>query len=34
MALRLGRAFDTSPGLWMNLQNNYDLWLAENESKE
>jgi antitoxin HigA-1 len=34
MALRLGRAFDTSPELWMNLQKNYDLWLAENESKE
>jgi antitoxin HigA-1 len=34
MALRLGRAFDTSPELWMNLQKNYDLWLAENESKD
>ena len=34
MALRLGRAFDTSPELWLNLQINYDLWLAEHESKD
>ena len=34
MALRLGRAFDTTPELWMNLQKNYDLWLAERESKD
>ncbi len=34
MALRLGRAFDTTPELWMNLQINYDLWLAERESKD
>ena len=33
MALRLSRAFDTSPDLWLNLQKNYDLWNAENESK-
>ncbi|MFH2046247.1 MAG: HigA family addiction module antitoxin [Pseudomonadota bacterium] len=32
MALRLSRAFDTSPVLWMNLQKNYDLWQAENTS--
>jgi addiction module HigA family antidote len=25
MALRLSRAFGTSPDLWMNLQKNYDL---------
>lgn len=30
MALRLSRAFDTTPDLWMNLQKNYDLWQAEN----
>jgi len=29
MALRLSRAFDTTPNLWMNLQNNYDLWSAK-----
>jgi addiction module HigA family antidote len=34
MALRLSRAFDTSADLWMNLQKNYDLWLAKNTSKE
>ena len=34
MALRLARAFDTSPDLWMNLQKNYDLWHAEHGSKE
>jgi len=26
MALRLSRAFSTTPELWLNLQNNYDLW--------
>ena len=34
MALRLSRAFDTTPDLWLNLQKNYDLWRAETESKE
>jgi len=32
MAFRLSRAFDTTPELWMNLQNNYDLWIVENTS--
>jgi len=32
MALRLSRAFNTTPDLWMNLQVNYDLWLAEHET--
>ena len=32
MALRLSRAFDTSPSFWINLQRNYDLWKAENTS--
>jgi len=32
MALRLSRAFDTTPDLWMNLQKNYDLWQVENSS--
>ena len=32
MALRLSRAFDTSPDFWMNLQKNYDLWQAEHGS--
>jgi antitoxin HigA-1 len=34
MALRLSRAFDTTPDFWLNLQKNYDLWNAENASKE
>jgi len=32
MALRLARAFDTTPDLWMNLQKNYDLWQAQHAS--
>jgi addiction module HigA family antidote len=28
MALRLSRAFNTTPQLWLNLQQNYDLWHA------
>ena len=34
MALRLSRAFETTPILWLNLQRNYDLWSAEDASKE
>jgi addiction module HigA family antidote len=34
MALRLARAFETTPDLWLNLQKNYDLWQAEHASKE
>jgi antitoxin HigA-1 len=34
MSLRLSRAFDTTPELWLNLQKNYDLWQAEHISKE
>jgi len=34
MALKLSRAFDTTPELWLNLQKNYDLWQAANKSKE
>ncbi len=32
MALRLSRAFDTTPDLWLNLQKNYDLWQAQHSS--
>ena len=32
MALRLSRAFGTTPDLWLNLQKNYDLWNAEHAS--
>jgi addiction module HigA family antidote len=34
MALRLSRAFDTTPGFWLNLQNKFDLWQAETVSRE
>jgi antitoxin HigA-1 len=34
MALRLSRAFNTTPDLWLNLQKNYDLWQAEHTSNE
>lgn len=29
MALRLGKFFGNGPGLWLRLQQNYDLWAAE-----
>jgi addiction module HigA family antidote len=32
MALRLSRAFGTTPELWLNLQKNFDLWQAERAS--
>ena len=28
MAIRLGKAFDTSPESWLNQQMQYDLWQA------
>jgi addiction module HigA family antidote len=31
IALALACAFDTTPELWMNLQQKYDLWIEENE---
>ena len=34
MALRLSRAFDTTPDFWLNLQRNFDLWQAEKQSQE
>jgi addiction module HigA family antidote len=33
MALRLAKAFNTSPELWLNLQRNYDLWMARKNVK-
>jgi addiction module HigA family antidote len=33
-ALRLGHFFGTNPGFWMNLQNLYELRLAEQKSWE
>jgi plasmid maintenance system antidote protein VapI len=34
MALRLSKAFTTTPELWLNLQRNYDLWEAEHKSND
>jgi len=34
MALRLSRAFDTSPELWMRLQESYNLWYVAHHSDE
>src|SRR4030067_723934 len=34
MALRLSRAFNTTPDLWLGLQQEYDLWHASKESKD
>jgi addiction module HigA family antidote len=33
MALRFSRAFKTTPELWLNLQQNYDLWKASTHSQ-
>lgn len=33
MALRLSRAFKTTPELWLNLQQNHDLWHAYHDSR-
>jgi addiction module HigA family antidote len=34
MALRLSRAFNTTPELWLKLQQNYDLWQASHKSDD
>ena len=33
MALRLSKAFNTTPELWLNLQMNFDLWTASKKSE-
>jgi addiction module HigA family antidote len=33
MALRLSRAFKTTPEVWLNLQQTYDLWHAYRDSQ-
>ena len=33
MALRLSKAFNTTPELWLNLQQSYDLWYASQKSE-
>jgi len=34
MALRLARSFNTTPELWLNLQQNFDLWHAAHDSRD
>jgi len=34
MALRLSKAFSTTPQLWLNLQQHYDLWHVSQKSQE
>lgn len=31
IAIALAKTFDTTPQLWLNLQQKYDLWIEENE---
>lgn len=33
LALRLSRAFDTTPALWSNLQQMYNLWEASQDNE-
>jgi addiction module HigA family antidote len=33
MAVRLGRAFNTSSRLWLNLQSNHDVWEPERSAR-
>ena len=32
MALRLSRAFNTTPDLWLSMQQSHSLWCAEHEA--
>ena len=34
MALRLSKAFKTTPELWLNMQQNFDLWQASHKSAD
>lgn len=34
MAIRLSLAFDTGPEIWLNHQQQYDLWKARNKLKK
>ena len=33
IALRLSEALETTPNLWLNLQQKYDIWVEENEKE-
>jgi addiction module HigA family antidote len=32
MAIRLSKALSTTPQLWLNMQQGYDLWIAEKKA--
>lgn len=34
MAIRLSKALNTTPQLWMNMQQGYDLWVAERKAAD
>ncbi len=34
MALRIGKFAGNGPGLWLRMQQNYDIWHAERQMKE
>src|SRR5580693_7631798 len=34
MAIRLSKGLNTTPQLWMNMQQGYDLWVAEKKSAD
>ena len=34
MAIRLSKALNTTPQLWLNMQQVYDLWVAERKSAD
>ena len=34
MSIRLGKAFDTTPESWLNQQQQYDLWQAQQSGVE
>lgn len=34
MAIRLSKALNTTPQLWMNMQQGYDLWIVEKKSDD
>jgi addiction module HigA family antidote len=33
MAIRIGKAFNTSPEMWLNMQLKYNLYHAENQNR-
>ena len=34
MSIRLSKAFNTTPQLWLNLQQQFDLWKAQQKADE